>query len=101
MVEVTVLKRFYDLVERVDREVGERFEVDDERATHLDFVLPGYVSLSLRYDKEPVEAERPSDEPQEDYSKLSVARLKELCAERGIKVPSGARKAQIVSLLKE
>ena len=34
-----------------------------------------------------------------DYSKMTVAQLKEVAAEKGIKVPSGAKKAEIVELV--
>lgn len=47
-------------------------------------------------------AEKPAaqaEAPAEDLSKMTVAQLKDLAAERGIKVPSGARKAEIVELI--
>ena len=34
-----------------------------------------------------------------DYSKLKVAELKELLNERGIEIPKGAKKADLISLL--
>lgn len=34
-----------------------------------------------------------------DYTKMNVQALKALCAERGIEVPGGAKKAEIISLL--
>ncbi len=37
--------------------------------------------------------------PAEDLSKLTVAQLKELAAERGIKIPSSARKAEIIETI--
>ena len=36
-----------------------------------------------------------------DYSKLKVAELKELLNERGIEIPKGAKKADLISLLSE
>jgi hypothetical protein len=36
---------------------------------------------------------------EKDYSTLTVAQLKELCAERGIDVPKRATKAQVIALL--
>ena len=47
-------------------------------------------------------AEEPAaqaEAPAKDLSKMTVAQLKDLAAERGIKVPSGARKAEIVELI--
>ncbi len=47
-------------------------------------------------------AEKPAEKaeaPAEDLSKMTVAQLKDLAAEKGIKVPSGARKAEIVELI--
>ncbi len=47
-------------------------------------------------------AEKPAaqaETPAEDLSKMTVAQLKDLAAEKGIKVPSGARKAEIVELI--
>ena len=34
-----------------------------------------------------------------DYSKLKVAELKELLNEKGIEIPKGAKKAELISLL--
>ena len=36
-----------------------------------------------------------------DYSKLKVAELKELLNDRGIEIPKGAKKADLISLLSE
>lgn len=36
-----------------------------------------------------------------DYSKLKVAELKELLIEKGIEIPKGAKKADLISLLSE
>lgn len=47
-------------------------------------------------------AEKPAaqaEAPAEDLSKMTVAQLKDLAAEKGIKIPSGARKAEIVELI--
>lgn len=47
-------------------------------------------------------AEKPAaqaEAPAKDLSKMTVAQLKDLAAEKGIKVPSGARKAEIVELI--
>ncbi len=49
--------------------------------------------------KEEAKEEKPADEQAQDYSKMTVAQLKEVAAEKGIKIPSGARKADIVELI--
>lgn len=36
-----------------------------------------------------------------DYSKLKVAELKELLNDKGIEIPKGAKKAELISLLSE
>jgi len=89
MVTVTVLKAFYDLVEKVDRLPGDSFEATEDRAEHIDSVIPGYVTYAKA-------------EPEEvDLSKMKVAQLKALCADKGVEVPSGATKAQLIALLEE
>lgn len=48
------------------------------------------------------EAAKPAaqaEAPAEDLSKMTVAQLKDLAAEKGIKIPSGARKAEIIELI--
>lgn len=42
---IKVLKEFYDLKERVLRQVGERFEATEERFAELKEHLPDYVEL--------------------------------------------------------
>lgn len=48
MTTVKVLKSFYDLVADCNREVGESFDVSDERAAHIDAALPGYVEIKKK-----------------------------------------------------
>ena len=50
--------------------------------------------------KEEVQTEEPKEEVI-DYSKLKVAELKELLNYRGIEIPKGAKKADLISLLSE
>lgn len=52
------------------------------------------------YIEEQIEEE---EEPKKviDYSKLKVAELKELLNEKGIEIPKGAKKADLISLLSE
>ena len=90
MVRVNVLKPFFDLEKRVDRAAGDAFEATEERAAHIAGKLPGYVTYERIAEAAPAS---------EDLSKLTVAQLRALCAERGVEVPKGARKADIISLL--
>lgn len=88
MVRVKVLKSFYDLACHKDRGVGEEFDVTEERAAQIDRALPGYILVS-----------KEEDGAAEDMTKLTAAQLKALCEERGIAVPSRAKKADIIALL--
>ncbi|TLG76672.1 50S ribosomal protein L20 [Culicoidibacter larvae] len=45
-------------------------------------------------------AAKKADKPAEDLSKLTVAELKAIAADKGIKIPSGAKKAEILDLVK-
>lgn len=90
MVNVRVLKPFVDLKARIDREPGDVFAATEERAAEIDERLPGFVSIEKPEDKKP---------EQPDYSKLTVVQLKGLCDERGLDVPKGAKKADIVAIL--
>ena len=96
MVLVTVLRRFADFSAKCDRSVGEQFEATEKRAEYIDAKLPGYITF------EPIEDghEQEADESA-DLSKLTVAALKALAAERGVDVPRGAKKAQLIELLEE
>ena len=52
--------------------------------------------------EEPAEeqaAEEPAAEEPADLSKLTVAQLRELAKEKGVKIPSGSRKADIIELI--
>jgi hypothetical protein len=103
MVLVTVLRRFADFVAKCDRNVGDQFEATEKRAAYIDAKLPGYIKY------EPIEAESDVSDEHEtepepeavDLTKLTVASLKALAAERGIEVPKSAKKAQIIALLEE
>ncbi len=48
----------------------------------------------------PVE-EAPAAAPAAELSSMTVAQLKELAAEKGIKLPSGARKAEIIEAIEQ
>lgn len=86
MVEITVNKGFYDVVEQVDRRPGDTFEATEERAEFIDSALPGYITFG---------AEKKTD----DLSKLTVAQLTKLAGERGVEVPKGAKKAELLEIL--
>ena len=81
---VKVLRRFHDVKAAVDREAGDEFAASRSRAEEIARKLPGYVEVF--------------DEPKEDLSALSVAQLRKLAAERGVKV-SGTKKADYVAAL--
>jgi len=81
---VKVLKPFRDLKANVDREAGDEFAASRSRAEEIARKLPGYVEVL--------------DEPKEDLSAMSVAQLRRLAAERGVKV-TGTKKADYVAAL--
>lgn len=85
MVNVTVTKAFRDLKEHVDRKAGETFEATEERAAQIDAALPGYISIAKTA----------------SLSGLTVSQLRAQCAELGIDVPKGAKKADLVALLQQ
>ena len=94
MVTVHVLKSFYDLKHHKDRKAGSTFEATEERAAHIDAALPGYVAYEA-------DESKANDRSVADLTKLTVAQLRALCAERGVETPPKAKKAELVDLLKE
>ena len=86
MVAITAVEPFYDLKAHRWREAGETFEVDEARAEHISSRLPGYVTVA--------------EEPLPDLSAMTVAQLRALASERGADVPKGARKAEIIDILR-
>jgi hypothetical protein len=96
MVLVTVLRRFRDFASNCDRIAGEQFEATEKRAEYIDAKLPGYITFV------PVtEESEPEASEEADLAKLTVAALKALAAERGIDIPKGTKKAQLIALLEE
>lgn len=85
MVNITVLKPFYDLKAHRDRHVGETFEASSKRAANLEVVLPGYISV-----KEP---------EQVDLAKLTMQQLTAIAKERGVKPKGRTTKAQLIEIL--
>ena len=87
MVTVTVLERFRDLVEHVDRNPGDTFDVTKERAEYISAHLPGYVTYT--------------EHKQDNFANLSNEELRELATKRGIDVPKKVGRARLISLLEE
>ena len=69
---------------------GQIIDLDDIQAEQ--FTKHGLVEIIEQ--KEEVQTEEVID-----YSKLKVAELKELLNERGIEIPKGAKKADLIGLL--
>lgn len=84
MVEIKVNKGFFDAVEKVDRKPGDTFEATEERAEYIASALPGYITFAAA---------------KADLSKLTVAQLNKLAAEKGVEVPKGAKKAELLEIL--
>ena len=72
-------------------------EMEDEKINS--FISHNLIELVEEHIEE-VQTEEPKEEVV-DYSKLKVAELKELLNERGIEIPKGAKKADLISLLSE
>lgn len=87
MLNITVLKPFYDLKAHKDRRPGDTFGVTEARAAHLSTVLPGYVSYVTH------------EEPKADLSKMTMQQLRQLAAERGVEVKGRKTKAQLIELI--
>ena len=85
MVNITVLKPFYDLKAHKDRMPGDIFEVTEERARHIDAALPGYVAI---------------EEPEQmDYTKMTAQQLAALAKERGVLPRGRVSKAALIEIL--
>ena len=93
MIKVKVTSSFY-LVDLGVFDVNSIVELRDDLAQIV--VKQGLAE----YIEEQIEEE---EEPKKviDYSKLKVAELKELLSEKGIEIPKGAKKADLISLLSE
>lgn len=93
MIKVKVTSSFY-LVDLGVFDANSIVELRDDLAQIV--VKQGLAE----YIEEQIEEE---EEPKEiiDYSKLKVAELKELLNEKGIEIPKGAKKADLISLLSE
>lgn len=93
MIKVKVTSSFY-LVDLGVFDVNSIVELRDDLAKIV--VKQGLAE----YIEEQIEEEEESKEVV-DYSKLKVAELKELLNDKGIEIPKGAKKADLISLLSE
>lgn len=107
-VSLTVLVPFYDLHAHRLRAEGETFEATEGRAAEIAAVLPGYVELKgegpASEKENKGEAEGPAKDEataKQDLSRMTVAQLRAIAAERGTDIPKGSKKADIIALLKE
>ena len=81
MVNITVLKPFYDLKAHCDRKPGDVFEATKERAERLQVLLPGYFDV------------------ERDYSSMSVQELSVIAKERGVLPKGRVSKAALIEIL--
>lgn len=93
MIKVKVTSSFY-LVDLGVFDANSIVELRDDLAKIV--VKQGLAE----YIEEQIEEEEESKEVV-DYSKLKVAELKELLNDKGIEIPKGAKKADLISLLSE
>lgn len=61
MKDVKVIKNFYDLKEKCDREAGEVFPASNERAKDIKRKLPEYVEI-LEQEPAPAKGSKEADE---------------------------------------
>ena len=94
MKQVKVLTPFVSNLKSLRK--GQIIDLDDIQAEQFS----KHSLVEIIEQKEEVQTEEPKEEVS-DYSKLKVAELKELLNERGIEIPKGAKKADLISLLSE
>ena len=87
MVNITVLKPFYDLKAHTNRMPGDTFEATEKRAAQILAALPGYVAIK---EPEPV-----------DYASMTAQQLTALAKERGVLPRGRVSKATLVKILSE
>ena len=66
MVNIRVVKPFYDLKRHVTREEGDVFEVTEKRAEQLDLALPGYIVIEAEQKPEPAAVEAAEWQPRQE-----------------------------------
>lgn len=94
MKQVKVLTPFVSNLKSFKK--GQVIDLDDLQSEQ--FLKHGLIEIIEQ--KEEVQTEE-SKEEVIDYSKLKVAELKELLNDKGIEIPKGAKKADLISLLSE
>lgn len=94
MKQVKVLTPFVSNLQSFKK--GQIIDLDDLQAEQ--FLKHDLVEIIKQ--KEEVQTKE-SKEEVVDYSKLKVAELKELLNDKGIEIPKGAKKADLISLLSE
>lgn len=100
LVNVKVLRDFYDLREREDRKAGDEFSATASRAEEISTLLPGFVELSEK--PSPVfggEAAGPKKGQSPDLQGMTKAELLALAKERGARVSPQMPKAKIIDAL--
>lgn len=85
-------RKFYDVLEDTYRNVGDQFEVTEERYIDLNTKVSGFVSL--------VKDAKP-EAPADDLDNLKVAELKDLLDAKGIDYDSKATKDELKALLQK
>ncbi|HEL2723714.1 TPA: HeH/LEM domain-containing protein [Streptococcus suis] len=90
LIKVEVTEEFFDKVAKLDRAVGDVFEVDSERLE----VLLGENSEKRAFVKVLEESE-----VETDYSKLKTEDIKALLTEKGIEFDKSAKKSDLIALL--
>ena len=60
MVTLKVNTALRDVVEHVDRKVGDTFDVTEARAAHIESILPGYMTRKAVSDDEVLADKKPA-----------------------------------------
>ena len=95
MIKIKVTSSFY-LVDLGVFDANSIVELRDDLAQNV--VKQGLAEY-IEEQMEEEESKEVQTEEVIDYSKLKVAELKELLNEKGIEIPKGAKKADLISLL--
>lgn len=97
LIKVEVTEEFYDKVEKLDRAVGDVFEVEAERFK----LLAGENSEQRPFVKVlEIGGEEPDgEETPPDYGQLKTDELKALLTEKGTDFDKTAKKADLIALL--
>ncbi|AXI68323.1 hypothetical protein DP112_09745 [Streptococcus suis] len=90
LIKVEVTEEFFDKVAKLDRAVGDVFEVDSERLE---------VLLGENSEKRALVKVLEESEVETDYSKLKTEDIKALLTEKGIEFDKSAKKSDLIALL--